>query len=492
MANQGDGIIRKLLFALAVAASLIPAAAAGAADPPDEVGFVNPASGLWNLGADESFYFGVPGDIPFLGDWDADGIDTPGLYRPSTGYAYIINRRETGFADKSWFIGNPGDIPIVGDWDGDGYDTFSVYRPSQGKVYINNLAETAFAQVEYYFGNPQDKPFAVDFNGDGTDEIGLHREATGLVYMTDAMTGGVFDGEVAVTDIEFFWGIADDAVFAGDWNATGTDSPGLLRPTLSRAFLRYENTLGFADEDWPTEFGDWMPVVGRIPGAPYRFEVELASVGAEPTGGAATLNVTAGGAVCFSFDLDDVAGVTGAHIHEGAAGTNGAIVVDFGLSGGDLFGCVTTDTETAVNILDRPADFYVQVHYPTDALRGQIAETGSWELSLVGANVVGLGDADGFVTLSLDVSTSGEVCVSSYVAQRITAATSITVYNGAPGQEGPMVADLTFGADHTGCLVVSPRSAAAIMIASPINHYVQVNTTQFPNGAVRGQLAAGA
>ena len=253
---------------------LVPAVA-GAAETPDEVGFVDPATGLWNLGADESFYFGVPGDIPFLGDWYGTGVDTPGLYRPSNGFAYIIDRRETGFATDSWFMGIPGDIPIAGDWDGDGTDTFSVYRPSEGKVYINNFNETLFAQEEYYFGVPQDKPFALDFDGDGTDDIGLHRESTGLVYMTDATTGGLPDGDVAATDVEFFWGIPDDAVFAGDWTGDGVDSPGLVRPTLARTFLRYENSQDVADEDWPTEFADWVPVVGRIPGAPYQFEVEL-------------------------------------------------------------------------------------------------------------------------------------------------------------------------------------------------------------------------
>ncbi|RZV43623.1 MAG: VCBS repeat-containing protein, partial [Acidimicrobiia bacterium] len=239
-------------------------AVAGAADTPDEVGFVDPATGLWNLGADESFFFGVPGDIPFLGDWYGTGVDTPGLYRPSNGFAYIIDRRETGIATDSWFMGIPGDIPIAGDWDGDGTDTFSVYRPSEGKVYINNFNETLVAQAEYYFGVPQDKPFALDFNGDGTDDIGLHRESTGLVYMTDATTGGLPDGGVAATDLEFFWGIPDDAVFAGDWTGNGVDSPGLVRPTLARTFLRYENSQDVADEDWPAQFADWMPVVAGV------------------------------------------------------------------------------------------------------------------------------------------------------------------------------------------------------------------------------------
>ncbi len=471
---------------------------AGAAESHDEVGFVDPATGLWNLGADESFFFGVPGDIPFLGDWYGTGVDTPGLYRPSNGFAYVIDRRETGFATDSWYMGIPGDIPMAGDWDGDGTDTFSVYRPSQGKVYINNFNRTGVAQVEYFFGVPQDKPFAIDFNGDGTDDIGLHRESNGLVYMTDATTDGLPDGEVASTDVEFFWGIPNDPVFAGDWSGDGVDSPGLVRPTLARAFLRYENSQGFADEDWPTEFANWRPVVGRITGAPFRFEVELSDGAIVPGpglpggGGAASINVTAGGEVCFSFDLDGVTGITNAHLHEGAPGETGPAVVTLGTGS---FGCVTTNTATATAILNAPTDFYIQIHtgsHPAGAVRGQLAERGSWDVSLVGANVVGLGDADGFVTLAVDVSTSGMVCTSDYSAQRISTITAISLHQAVAGQTGPAVTNLTFGPDHVGCVVVAPRSAASMILAIPTGHYVEITTGQFPNGAVRGQLDPGA
>ena len=257
------------LLLMAVAFIAVPARAA--ADT-DLIGLVDPTTGRWELGPDESFFFGVPGDIPFLGDWDGDGVDTPGLYRPTDGFAYVINRRETGTADASWFMGIPGDVPIVGDWDGDGIDTFSVYRPAEGKVYISNINQTGPAQVDYFFGVPGDKPFAIDFDADGTSEVALHRESTGLVYMTDGPEGG----EVAPTDLEFFWGIADDAVFAGDWDGSGTETPGLIRPDRARAFLRLENTEGFANRAWPINQPGWVPVVGNVAGAPFRFDVEMA------------------------------------------------------------------------------------------------------------------------------------------------------------------------------------------------------------------------
>jgi hypothetical protein len=76
----------------------------------------------------EPFYFGNPGDSPFMGDWDCDGIETPGLYRQSDGFVYLRNSNTEGIADYEFFFGNPGDVPIVGDFDGDGCDTGRWWR----------------------------------------------------------------------------------------------------------------------------------------------------------------------------------------------------------------------------------------------------------------------------------------------------------------------------------------------------------------------------
>ena len=107
-----------------------------------EVGLVDPATGQWYLvnenGTANSFFFGNPGDIPFVGDWDCDGIETPGLYRQSDGFVYLRNTNTQGPADLEFFFGDPGDLPLAGDFNGNGCDTVSIYRPNQARVFVIN------------------------------------------------------------------------------------------------------------------------------------------------------------------------------------------------------------------------------------------------------------------------------------------------------------------------------------------------------------------
>ncbi len=219
--------------------------------PPDTIGYVN-AGGLWTLPGHDPFYFGNPGDIPFLGDWDGDGVKTPGLYRPATGFAYIRNTNDTGVADVSFYMGAPGDTPIVGDWDGDGVDTFGVYRSAEAKVYLRNSNTTGVADVEYHFGRAGDVPFTGDFDGSGTTDVGLFRN--GRVFLRLSHSAGP-------ADLEFDWGLAGDRIVAGDWNGDGLDTIGLVRGASGVLYLRNANSSGVADEEMQLESGaSWVIV----------------------------------------------------------------------------------------------------------------------------------------------------------------------------------------------------------------------------------------
>jgi len=67
------------------------------------------------------FNFGQPGDIPVVGDWNGDGIDTVGIYRhyPLWGGAqFALSNSLSGPPEVVFNYGKDGDIPVVGDWDG--------------------------------------------------------------------------------------------------------------------------------------------------------------------------------------------------------------------------------------------------------------------------------------------------------------------------------------------------------------------------------------
>jgi hypothetical protein len=257
----------------------------------DRVGLVDIASATWHLrranGEVQMFLYGNPGDYPFAGDWNCDGISTPGLYRQTDGFVYLRNSNSVGVADIRFFFGNPGDVPLAGDFDGDGCDTVSIYRPSTGEFFIiNDLGANdgglGAAEVSYLFGNPGDKPFVGDFNGDGVDTVGLHRESTGFVYFRNSHIQGV-------ADAEFFFGDPGDRLVAGDWGVIDdVESPAVFRPSDGTFYFRHTNTQGRADETLAFGGSTHMPVAGDWGDPPVALEGAPVDIGS-PTSPADSL-----------------------------------------------------------------------------------------------------------------------------------------------------------------------------------------------------------
>jgi hypothetical protein len=260
--RDGDGGVSNVKQAFVV----IEGAAASSGHT---VGLVDPSQGLWHLfddagGLETSFFFGNPGDFPIFGDWDGDGVETPGMYRQSDGFVYLRNSNTQGPADIRFFFGNPGDVPIAGDFNGDGRDSLSIYRPSSQTFFIiNELGANegglGAAELSYVFGDPGDKPFVGDFNGNGVETVGLHRESTGFVYFRNSHTQGN-------ADAVFFFGDPGDRLIAGDWNDNGVFSPALFRPSNTTMYFRFTNTQGNADRQFIPNpvLPAWVPVSGKV------------------------------------------------------------------------------------------------------------------------------------------------------------------------------------------------------------------------------------
>lgn len=85
------------------------------------------------------------------------------------------------------------------------------------------------------------------------------------------------------------------------------------------------------------------------------------------------------GTACWEMTVENVEPITVSHIHEGAEGVDGGVVVDLDLDGFETSseGCnEEADPETLQAIIDNPSGYYVNVHneeFPGGAIRGQLA-----------------------------------------------------------------------------------------------------------------------
>lgn len=259
-----SGLIGMVLAAIATLALIavmsgLQAEAAPAAVPSD-VAVFDSDSGRWRLrygnGSVDTFYFGVPGDIPLLGDWDCDGVDTVALFRPGNGFVYLRNTNDFGVAELSFFYGMGGDIPIAGDWNADGCDTLGVQR--NGEFFLANTLGTVPASTQFHYGLPTDIPFAGDFDGDGQDTIGLHRRSNGRLFLSNTN----IDGQIPTTEHKFYFGNGTDQMLAGDWDGDGDDTVGAYRAADTRFHLAFEHGQVFSDVKISLGADGWVPVTG--------------------------------------------------------------------------------------------------------------------------------------------------------------------------------------------------------------------------------------
>ncbi len=205
--------------------------------------FVN---GTWHLrrsdgGPNIVFNFGNSGDLPIVGDWNGNGVDTPGVVRNGTWY--LRNSNSTGIADLSFMFGDAGDTPFAGDWTGNGIDTPGLHRRSDGRVYLRNSNTTGIADIDFFFGNAGDIPIVGDFNNDGRDTVSLYRPSLQRFYIINRL--GSNQGGLGAADFFYTYGNSGDRPLAGDWNGSGVDSPGVFRS--GTFYLRNSHSSGAAD-----------------------------------------------------------------------------------------------------------------------------------------------------------------------------------------------------------------------------------------------------
>lgn len=210
---------------------------------------------------------------------------------------------------------------------------------------------------------------------------------------------------------------------------------------------------------------------------------EVPAVTTDATGDA-TFTLT-GSSLSFTLNVADIDNVTAAHIHRGAEGENGGIMVGLyngpttgaGVTGTLAQGTVEIDDSVAAHM--RAGTAYVNVHTtanPGGEIRDQIAlvstgATGTASFSLSGS------------TLDWDLTVAD-----------IDEATAAHIHLGMEGEAGPVLVPL-FGGPATGVGFTGRLSAGDVVIDDSVithmragNTYVNVHTTANPAGAIRGQI----
>jgi ABC-type taurine transport system substrate-binding protein len=74
---------------------------------------------IWNPALDTTAAFGVVGDTAIIGDWNADGVDEIGVYRPSVRRFFMDTDGDfiwNPAVDTTAAFGVVGDLPIIGNW----------------------------------------------------------------------------------------------------------------------------------------------------------------------------------------------------------------------------------------------------------------------------------------------------------------------------------------------------------------------------------------
>ena len=148
---------------------------------------------------------GVPGDVPLAGNFSGPGqLDDIVIYRSGIWY---VDRDLNGTADLTYMFGGvPGDVPLVGDVNGDGTADLAIYR--NGFWYIDTNRNGTADMTVIFGGSPQDVPALFDWNGDGKADLCIFRDGTW--YVSTKRDG--------VADVIFYYGAAGDLPFVGQFH----------------------------------------------------------------------------------------------------------------------------------------------------------------------------------------------------------------------------------------------------------------------------------
>jgi hypothetical protein len=176
-------------------------------------GTYDPARARWALidvngrGANAREFAREPagGVLPIAGDWNGDGSVNTGTYDPATHAWKLWYRNQDGFGVDDTFVWYEPGIPVVGDWDGNRTATPGFYDPATHVWRLSNKRHPEAVDLEFELGTDGAIPIVGDWNGDRADNAGVYDPATHTWHLKTTNTSG---GAV----IEVAWGTSADAL----------------------------------------------------------------------------------------------------------------------------------------------------------------------------------------------------------------------------------------------------------------------------------------
>jgi hypothetical protein len=232
----------------------------------------------FDISTDKTRQFGLAGDIPVAGDWDGTGVIRLGVFRcPAVGVCgWYLDQNNNGtwdgtFGGDIFFqFGLPGDMPVVGDWNGDGKSKVGVMRcpvgPGTCTWYLdagNERTPIGAHNLIRSYGIAGDQPAVGTWAGvvSGSapvDQIGVYRGAG--IWIVDSNGDGAFEP----SDAQFSFGLAGDIPVVGNWNGNDSKRIGVFRPSTGQWILDVNGNGGFDVTDTVVNFGlpGDKPVVG--------------------------------------------------------------------------------------------------------------------------------------------------------------------------------------------------------------------------------------
>jgi hypothetical protein len=180
-------------------------------DGADDLGLWRPSDASFRIRNISTVFYGLSADIPITGDYNGDSAADYGVFRPSTG-RWWVRTIFSGTPPGAFLFGTNGDIPVPADYDGDFRTDTAVWRPMNGYWAVKS-------QTRFYYGARGDLPVPADYNGDGRSDPAVFRadgSLSGIWYIRDLTRRA--------------WGYGSDAVAPGDYNGDGTAELSVFRP----------------------------------------------------------------------------------------------------------------------------------------------------------------------------------------------------------------------------------------------------------------------